>query len=104
MSICSPKVAHDHSEFNFYDAHDLGSDLTDPAAEETMKRRLRKGFSSSQIGYSLDWRTDEIRLSRPLEGTGGLLESGTVYHPRQSERQADLRFRKLSTHHSLSVH
>jgi hypothetical protein len=41
-------VALEHIEFNFHDAHDLGSELTDRASEETIKRRLRERFSSAK--------------------------------------------------------
>ena len=34
-------------DFDFYDAHDLGSELTDRASEETVKTRLRSRFSSA---------------------------------------------------------
>jgi hypothetical protein len=35
-------------DFDFYDAHDLGSELTDRASEETVKSRLRSRFSSAK--------------------------------------------------------
>ena len=35
-------------DFDFYDAHDLGSELTDRASEETVKTRLRSRFSSAK--------------------------------------------------------
>jgi hypothetical protein len=35
-------------DFDFYDAHDLGSELTDRASEETVKARLRTRFSSAK--------------------------------------------------------
>jgi MTH538 TIR-like domain (DUF1863) len=41
-------IAREHIDFNFHDAHDLGSELTDRASEETIKRRLRERFSSAK--------------------------------------------------------
>jgi hypothetical protein len=35
-------------DFDFYDAHDLGSELMDRASEETVKTRLRSRFSSAK--------------------------------------------------------
>ncbi len=35
-------------DFDFYDAHDLGSELTDRASEATIKSRLRTRFSSAK--------------------------------------------------------
>ena len=40
--------AQEHIEFDFHDAHDLGSELTDRASEQTVKRRLRERFSSAK--------------------------------------------------------
>lgn len=36
-------------DFDFYDAHDLGSELTPRASEETIKRCLRTRFSSAKV-------------------------------------------------------
>ena len=35
-------------DFDFYDAHDLGSELTDRACESTIKSRLRNRFTSAK--------------------------------------------------------
>ena len=35
-------------DFDFHDAHDLGSELTDRASEETLNSRLRSRFSSTK--------------------------------------------------------
>lgn len=41
------KSSENH-DFNFHDAHELGSELTDRASEETVKRTLRLRFSSAK--------------------------------------------------------
>lgn len=38
----------EHIDFDFHDAHDLGSEITDRASEETVKRRLRERFASAK--------------------------------------------------------
>lgn len=40
--------ALEHLDFDFHDAHDLGSELTDLASEETVRRRLRERFSPAK--------------------------------------------------------
>lgn len=40
--------ANDSVNFDLYDAHEEGSELTDRASEDTVKRRLRERFSSAK--------------------------------------------------------
>jgi len=40
--------ANEHIDFNFYDAHDVGSEITDRASEQTVKRTLRQRFANAK--------------------------------------------------------
>ena len=40
--------SREHLDFDFHDAHELGSEITDRASEGTVKRRLRERFSSAK--------------------------------------------------------
>ena len=39
---------NEHIDFNFFDAHDVGSELTDRASEQTVKRTLRLRFADAK--------------------------------------------------------
>jgi hypothetical protein len=59
----------DRIDFDFNDAHDLGSELTDRASEQTIKRSLRQRFSNAkQVIVIVGEHTKNLCLPKSLSG------------------------------------